>query len=76
MCSRLAGCGLDFLNASRGVACTQTSVPFRNAIKKILFTKICVHLHKFIVPSAVAVLAVSLLRRDEGKKTVMKARKG
>ena len=44
------------------------SVPFRNAIKKILFTKVCVHLHKFIVPSAVAALAVSLLRCDEGKK--------
>ena len=28
-----------FRNASKGVACTQTSVPFRNAIKKFPFTK-------------------------------------
>ena len=44
----------------RGV---QTSVPLRNVI---LFTKSCVHLRKFIVFSAVAALAVSLLRRQNG----------
>ena len=44
-----------------GVACAQTSAPFRNAnIKKILSTKSCVHLRKFIIASAVAVLGISL----------------
>ena len=39
-----------FRNAIKGVACAQTSVSFRNAIK----ISCCVHLHKFIVLSAVA----------------------
>ena len=52
-------------NAIKGVACAQTAVPFRNAIK-ILFTKICVHLRKFIVLSAVAALVVSLLWWQNG----------
>ena len=39
----------------------------------VLFTKTCVHFHKFIVPSAVAGLAVSLSRRQNG--TMMKAKK-
>ena len=47
-----------FRNASKGVACAQTSVLFRNAIKSSCLQK-CVHLRKFVVPSAV--LAVSLL---------------
>ena len=51
-----------FRNASKDVACVQTSVPFR------LFTKKCVHLRKLVVPSAVAVLAVSLSRRQDGPK--------
>ena len=58
MCSWLAGCGVTlqecnlslFRNAIKGVACAQTSVPLRNAIK---IPKSCVHLRKFIVLSAV-----------------------
>ena len=47
-------------HAIKGVACVQTSVPLRNAIQYPV-TKRCVDLHKFIVPSIVAALAVSLL---------------
>ena len=48
-------------------------VMLRNAIchsgmqLNILFTKSCIHLHKFIVLSAVAVLVVSLSRCQNGK---------
>ena len=51
-------------NAIKGVACAQTSVPFRNAI---LNTKSCVHLRMFSILSAVAPLAVSLSRCQNGK---------
>ena len=34
---------------------------------RILFTKCCVDLHKFIIPSAVVVLTVSLLQHQNGK---------
>ena len=46
-------------NTIKGVACTQTSVPFRN-VKSNLVTKSCVHLHKFIGPSAIAALVVNV----------------
>ena len=50
----LQECNLShFRNATKGVACAQTSVPFRNAIKPSL-QKSCVHLHKFIILSAEA----------------------
>ena len=43
---------------------------------KVPVYKKCVHLRKFVVPSAVAVLAVSLSRRQDGHaKTVMRVRK-
>ena len=35
---------------------------------KVPVYKKCVHLHKFVVPSTVAALAVSLLRRQDGQK--------
>ena len=47
--------------------CTNIS-PFRNANKRlILFRKSCVHLLKFIIPSAIAVLAVLLSQCQRGK---------
>ena len=49
-----------FRNAIRGVACAQTSVLFRNAIKTSCLQKVVLHLRKFLVLSAVAALAVSL----------------
>ena len=64
VCSRLVGCGPKlcptYIDAFKGVACAQTSILSRNVIKK----SNCVHLRKFIVPSAVAVVAISLLRRQ------------
>ena len=41
-------------NGIKGVACAQTPVPFRNVEEK----PSCVHLHKFIVPSAIIVVLV------------------
>ena len=46
-------------NAIKGVACVKTSVPLGMQLK-ILSTKSYVHLCKFIIPSAVVALAVSL----------------
>ena len=46
------------------MACAQTSVSLRNAIK---VSCSCVHLRKFIVLNAVVALAVSLLQRQNGK---------
>ena len=57
------------------MACAQTSVSFRDAIKRSFLQKRCVYLHKFSVPSAVAALAVSLSQRQNGKKAVMRVRK-
>ena len=64
VCSRLAGCSFDFRPVSgmqlvtlKGVACAQTSVPLRNAIKISCLQKLC----KLTILSAVAALAVSLL---------------
>ena len=45
-----------FRNAIKGVACVQTSVPFRNAIKISCLQKV-VYTYVSIVLSAVAVLA-------------------
>ena len=60
MCSRLEGCSVTpqeynlsrFRDAIKGVACVQTFVPFRNAIKTSCLQKV----GKFIVLSTVAVL--------------------
>ena len=50
------------------MACAQTSVPFRNAIKSSVYKK-CVHVRKFVIPSAVAALAVSLSKNcDESEE--------
>ena len=54
-------------NAIKGVACVKTSVLLGMQLK-ILSTKSCVHLCKFIVPSALAPLAVSLSRCQNGNK--------
>ena len=64
MCSRLEGCSVTpqeyslsrFRDAIIGVACAQTFVLFRNAIKTSCLQKGCIYLHKFIVLSTVAVL--------------------
>ena len=55
----------------------QTSVPLRNAIKNILFTKSCVHLRKFIILSTVAALAVLAvsLPQHQMAKFVMRVKK-
>ena len=60
------------MNAIIGVACAQASVLFRNANLKILFTKCCVHLRKFIVTSTA--LAVSL-HNVKIAKIVMRVKK-
>ena len=39
-CSQLEGCGVMLRNAIKGVACVQTSVPFRNAIKTSCLQKV------------------------------------
>ena len=63
-------CNLShFRNASKGVACAQTSVLFRNVVLKVPVYKKCVHVRKFVVPGAVAALAVSLSKNcDESKE--------
>ena len=45
-----------FRDAIKGVACVQTFVTFRNAIKTSCLQKGCIHLRKFIVLSTVVVL--------------------
>ena len=67
----MAPTSVPFRNTIKGVACTQTSVPFSNAMKR----KRCVYLRKFIVPSSVAALAISLLQCHNGNKTIMRVRK-
>ena len=66
----LQECNLShFRNASKGVVCAQTSVPFRNVVLKVPVYKKCVHVRKFVVPVAVAALAVSLSKNcDENKE--------
>ena len=62
----MAQTSVPLRNAIKSVACGQTSVPFRT---KDPVAKSCVHLCKFIIPSAVAVLVVSLLQRQNDNKT-------
>ena len=66
-----AGYGLNFhptlsrfRNASKGVACVQTSVPFRNAIKVPVYKK-CVHLCRFVIPSAMVSLSKNCDESEE-----------
>ena len=55
-------------NAIKGVACMQTSALLGMQLKRSCLQKVVLHLGKFIIPSAVAVLAVSLSRSQNGKK--------
>ena len=53
-----------FRNASKGVACVQTFVPFRNAIKVPVYKK-CVHLCRFVIPSAMVSLSKNCDKSEE-----------
>ena len=60
-----------FSNAMKGVACVQTSVLLRNAIKISCLQKLCIYVSLSL--SAVVALVVSLSQRQNGK-IVMQAR--
>ena len=50
------------------MACAQTSVPLQMQLKVPIY-KMCVQVHKFVVPGAVAALAVSLSKNyDESEE--------
>ena len=83
VCSQLVGCGFDFhpalgmqfahfRNSIEGVACAQTSVPFRNAFKRSCLQKgVFTYNISLSFPAA---LTISLSRCHKGKKTMIKAR--
>ena len=64
-----------FRNAIKGVACVQTSVPLRNAIKISCLQQIVVYTYVSLSFSAVAVLTVSLYVATSKWQKLMRVRK-